>query len=338
MSAPLLGAITSGADRRVTLLAALSVFVLGNAATALAGTFGFVLGARIVTAVGAGLIGAAAFSSAVAMTPPDRRGQALALVMGGLTVSIALGLPAGTLIGAADWRLTLWAVAVAGVGLVAAAGIARSLPPIVLPQDTLRARLAPLREAWVQGVLAVTVTALAGTHLLYTYIAPALVSATGSSRTALTVVLLAWGLGNVMGNAAAGRLSDRYPAERVVLAGLAAATVLLAIGPFAVGTLVTAIGWAALWGVCVSLPVVPQQHRLVTRAPSSSAVLLGLNSSAIYLGIAIGGALGGTALSLGASPAWLGLPAATVTALGLCLAAVAVRHGRSAARTDTASC
>lgn len=237
VSAPLLGAVTSGLDRRVTLLAALAVFVLGNVVTALGDTYGLVLAARVGTAVGAGSIGATAFSCAIAMTPPDRRGRALALVMGGLTVSVALGLPAGTLIGSADWRLTLWVVA--GVGLVAAAGIARSLPSIALPRDTLRARLAPLRETWVQGVLAVTVIALAGTHLLYTYIAAALAGATGGSTTALTVVLLAWGLG-----------------------------------------------------------------------------------------IALGGALGGTALSLGAPPAWLGIPAAAVTAVGGTLTWATVRRTR----------
>jgi len=119
LSAPVLGAVTSALDRRATLLVALAVFVIGNAATALGPSYPVVLVARVVTALGAGLIGTAAFSAAAMLAPPERRGRALAFVMGGLTVAMALGLPAGTLIGAAEWRVTLWVVT--GVGLVGAA-------------------------------------------------------------------------------------------------------------------------------------------------------------------------------------------------------------------------
>ncbi|MGK5553227.1 MFS transporter [Actinomadura kijaniata] len=314
VSAPILGAVTSAMDRRGALLLALGIFVAGNAATALGPTYGTVLAARIVTAIGAGLIGAAAFSAAAEIASPERRGRALAFVMGGLTLAIAFGLPAGTLIGGADWRLTLWAVA--ALGVVAAAGVAVALPPIALPSDGLRARLAPLREPWAFGMLAVTVLALAGTHLLYTYIGPALKGATGGSATRLTVVLLAWGVGNMAGNAMAGRLADRHPPRTVVSAGLGAAAVLLAVSPLIIADLVAATVWAVLWGVCVSLPIVPQQSRLVERAPAASAVLLGLNNSAIYVGVAVGGGLGG--LAQGAlAPARLGLAAAAISVAGL---------------------
>ncbi|MGC7102961.1 MFS transporter [Amycolatopsis lurida] len=324
VSAPVLGALTSGLDRRRALLVALAVFVVGNAATALGPDYRTVLVARVLTAVGAGMIGAAAFSAAAAIAPPERRGRALALVMGGLTLAIAFGLPAGTLIGGADWRLTLWAVA--ALGVVAAAGIAVALPPIKLPADTLRARLVPLREPWVFGVLAVTTLALAGTHTLYTYISQAVAAATGGSTTALTVILLAWGVGNMIGNTAAGWLADRYRPEQVVAAGLAAAAVLLAVSPLVVRELPVAIGWALVWGVFVSLPVVPQQSRLVAHAPSSSAILLGLNNSAIYFGIALGGALGGLL-----PPGRAGLAAAAISALG-CLAGLLTRTRSSARR------
>ncbi|MCO1580643.1 MFS transporter [Crossiella sp. SN42] len=314
VSAPVLGALTSGLDRRKALLLALAVFTLGNIATALGPDYLTVLLARVLTAAGAGLIGAAAFSAAAAIAPPERRGRALAVVMGGLTLAIAFGLPAGTLIGGADWRLTLWAVA--GLGVLAALGVARLLPPIALPAERLRARLAPLREPWVFGLLAVTTLTLAGTHVLYTYISPALAGATGGSATALTVVLLAWGVGNMVGNTVAGRLADRYPPRHVVTGGLAAAAVLLALSPLAVHDLVVAVVWAVGWGVCVSLPVVPQQSRFVERAPSASALLLGLNNSAIYLGVALGGAAGGL-LQEQLTPARLGLLAAAVTGVGL---------------------
>lgn len=297
-------------DRRAALLLALAIFAVGNAATAIGANYGLVLTARVGTAIGAGLIGASAFSAAAAIAPEQRRGRALAFVMGGLTLAIAFGLPAGTLIGAADWRLTLWAVA--GLGVVAAVGIAAALPPIAL------------REPWVFAMLGVTALTLAGTHVLYTYISPAVADATGGSAALLTVVLLAWGVGNMIGNTLAGRLADRYPPQRVVAAGLGAAAVLLGISPLLVGDLGTATAWAIGRGICVSLPVVPQQSRLVAHAPSSSALLLGLNSSAIYVGVALGGVLGGLVQEL-VMPARLGLVAGGVSVLGLVLALATVR-------------
>ncbi len=324
VSAPVLGAATSALDRRTTMLIGLAGFSVGNAVTALGTTYATVLGARVFTALGAGLIGAAAFSAAAAMAPPERQGRALAVVMGGLSISMAIGLPAGILIGAADWRVTLWVVT--AIGLVAAAGVATSVPAISLPSDSLRARLRPLRQPSVLGVLAVTALALAGTHVLYTYIGPALGDATGGAAATLTVVLLAWGVGNVAGNALGGILSDRYAPKRVVLVGLVAAALVLAVSPLAVGHLGTAIVWAVVWGVFVSMPIVPQQHRLVGSAPSAAAVLLGLNSSAIYVGVAAGGALGGI-LQVPLPAALLGLAGAAISGLGAVLTLATVDRG-----------
>jgi DHA1 family inner membrane transport protein len=337
VSAPVLGAATSGLDRRTTMLIGLAGFSVGNVLTALGPTYPVVLGARVFTALGAGLIGAAAFSTAAAIAPPERRGRALATVMGGLSISMALGLPAGTLIGSADWRVTLWAVT--AVGLVAAAGVAFGVPTVSLPSTTLCARLSPLREPSVLGMLAVTLLALAGTHVLYTYIGPALDGATGGSTTALTVVLLAWGVGNVAGNALGGALSDRYAPRRVVLVALVAAALLLVAGPLAVGSFGTAVVWALGWGVFVSMPIVPQQHRLVAHAPDATPVLLGLNSSAIYAGVAAGGALGGL-LQQAIPIALLGLAGAALSAAGVLVTLVTRvprRSSRSTAGTRTPS-
>ncbi|GAA3701764.1 MFS transporter [Nonomuraea antimicrobica] len=316
LSAPVMGALTSGLDRRSALLVALGVFVAGNVVTALGTEYAVVMIARVVTAIGAGAINSAASSTAAAVAPPERRGRALAFVMGGLTLATVLGLPLGTLIGRTDWHLTLWAVA--GIGLVAALGIAVGLPKVTLPAASLGERLRPLRQGRVAGLLAVTTLAFLGVYTLYTYLAPALQGATGGSELLLTVVLLAWGTGVLGGNVLAGRLVDRRAPAHVLTWTLAVAAVALALTPVATAALVPALVWAAIWGVTVGLVVVPQQHRLLALGPAAAPVLLGLNSSALYLGIALGGGLGGLAQEwLAITPAMLGLSAAGITALTL---------------------
>ncbi|MFI6501649.1 MFS transporter [Nonomuraea typhae] len=316
LSAPVMGALTSGLDRRSALLIALGVFVAGNAATALGTTYEAVMIARIVTAVGAGMINSAASSTAAAIAPPERRGRALAFVLGGLTLATALGLPLGTLIGSTDWHVTLWAVA--GVGLVAALGIAAGLPAVSLPAVSLGERLRPLRQGQVLALLAVTTLVFLAAYTLYTYIGPALQPATGGSAPLLTVILLAWGIGVLAGNIIAGRLVDRRDPAQVLTVPLLVAALALALTPVATATLASTLIWAVIWGVTLGIVVVPQQHRLISLSPAAAPVLLGLNSSAIYAGMALGGGLGGLAQEwFAVAPAALGLPAAGVTALAL---------------------
>ncbi|MGW1992765.1 MFS transporter [Embleya sp. NPDC001921] len=312
LSAPVMGALTSGLSRRSALLIALGVFVVGNAVTALGTGYEVVMAARVVTAVGAGIITAAASSTAAAIAPPEHPGRALAFVLGGLTSATALGLPLGTLIGRADWHLTLWAVA--GIGLLAAVGIAVGLPDVKLPAASPPDRLRPLRQGRVLALPAVTTLAFLATYTLYTYIGPTLRDATDGDESLLTLILPAWGVGTLAGNITAGRLVDRRDPARVLTATLALAALTLALTPLATRALAPTLLWAALWGATVGVIVVPQQHRLIALGPAAAPILLGLNSSALYLG----GGLGGLAQEwLGLAPAQLGPVAAGVTAVTL---------------------
>jgi len=51
-----------------------------------------------------------------------------------------------------------------------------------------------------------------------------------------------------------------------------------------------------LWGMSFALLFIPQQQRLLNIAPAHANVILALNNSALYLGIAGGAAVGGLAL------------------------------------------
>lgn len=317
IAAPVLSWLLSPLDRRTVLQLALIVFVVGNVVTALSSTYTLALSSRVLTAAGAATITATASSAAVAIAPPERRGRAMALVIGGLTLSTALGMPLGNLIGGVDWRLTLWAVA--ALGVVAAIGISAALPRVVLPVTSLAARLAPLRETTVLTILVVTLLVMAGHYAVYTYIGAVTAGATtGSFPQALLVILFVWGVGVLVGNVVAGHLVDMLPARGVAVTALAGGTVLLAISPLMVSHLVVACVWAAVWGMTDGMVSVVQQHRLVLLAPASAPVLLGLNSSAIYLGVAMGGGLGGLAQDW-LSVAILGVPAAGLALLATVL-------------------
>ncbi|MFC7104064.1 MFS transporter [Nonomuraea rubra] len=143
---PVLAALTARMSRRTVLLVAMGVFVAGNTLTALAPTYALVMLTRVVAAAGAAMFTPTSSAVANALTEPERRGRALALVMGGLSVSSAIGVPLGTWLGeAAGWRATLWLVA--GLGLVGLVGVAALVPEVRIPvSGRLRERFEPLRD------------------------------------------------------------------------------------------------------------------------------------------------------------------------------------------------
>jgi predicted MFS family arabinose efflux permease len=85
-----------------------------------------------------------------------------------------------------------------------------------------------------------------------------------------------------------------------------------------------------LLGLLVSILFIPQQYRLLRLAPEHANVILALNNSMFYLGIAGGSALGGLALRTVAVTrlGWIG---AGCVLISLLLLAFSLRlHGRQA--------
>jgi len=93
-----------------------------------------------------------------------------------------------------------------------------------------------------------------------------------------------------------GRLSDRFSPNLLVMVFLVALLVIQLALPLVITTISSGAIMLLLWGMSFALLFIPQQQRLLTIAPEHANVLLALNNSALYLGIAGGAAMGGLAL------------------------------------------
>lgn len=71
--------------------------------------------------------------------------------------------------------------------------------------------------------------------------------------------------------------------------------------PWSDESLWTAIPAIIVWGACGWGILVPQQYRLISIAPPIAPIILGLNNTAIYLGVTMAAVAGATAIDLAGS-------------------------------------
>lgn len=325
---PALAALTSRWSRRTTLVTALLVFAAGNAATALAPGYALILVSRVVAAAGAAMFTPGAGATAAALAGARHRGRAIAVVASGLTASLVLGAPLGTVLGnALGWRSTMWAVA--GLALLVAPVVAVRLTGApAVPPIGLRRLLDPLTDRGVVGVLLVTLTAFTGIYLPYTYIGSVFEPAVEDDGTAL--LLLVFGLFGTAGNLAAGRFGDRKGPRTAVITATLLLTAVFTLMPVGRGVYVAAVLLVAVSGLGSWAVTAPQQQRIIGHgAAGSETLLIALNAAVLYLAVSLAGVLGAGVLHiLGA--AYVPLVAACFTATAATVTAVAGRAGKRA--------
>ena len=124
---PILAVFTAGLPRKPLIVFLLAVFCAGQAFCATAPTYSWLMAGRVFSACSHGLFFGTGSVAAMKLVPPQKRGMAMALFLGGITVANLLGMPAGTAIGYAfGWRWTFCAVG--ACGLAATWLVARLLP------------------------------------------------------------------------------------------------------------------------------------------------------------------------------------------------------------------
>lgn len=313
---PVLAALTIRLDRRTILCGTLVLAIVGNLVVALSTSYDLTLVARTLTGALAGLFDAAAFAMGIAVVPRERAGRAIAVVISGVAVSAAFGLPLGTLLGhALGWRVSyLVIVALLAITLVATA---TSIPSVPSTGDGVAGQARYAFAPRVLAVLALCALLFGSTYAAMTYIVPFLQDVTGISGTLVSVFLLAYGVAAAAGSFGGGRLADRNAGRTLVVAAVGTAGSLAALhlfgaNPFLVGVLLLALGVCAM-GAGPSL-----QYRVVTLAGPGGQLAQSLPASAVNLGIAFGSFAGGVALGA------LTTSAAVLTGLVIAIVAIPV--------------
>ncbi|MGE4339076.1 MAG: MFS transporter, partial [Pigmentiphaga sp.] len=174
LGSPVFVALTPPDHQRTSLLFALGLFVLANAASALAAEFTELVIWRAVAGIGAGVYLAMGIGASAALSSPERRGKSIAIIMGGMASGVVLGVPVGLI--TADrfgWQAALWLVTL--LGLLAFAGLVLMLQRLqAAPTSSLGQKLRILADGHVMTILLISLLAAVASLGMYTFIAPLL--------------------------------------------------------------------------------------------------------------------------------------------------------------------
>ncbi len=297
LGAPLLLMATGRWPRKRALLFALALFTAGNAVSALSAGLGQLYAGRVLMGLGSMFtpIGAALVLAAVA---PARRGQALSLAFLGMSLSYVIGVPLGAWVGRSEgWQAAVWMMTAASA--VVTLLLAWRVPATLHAPGASFAGLGTvLRRRDVQAALATTLLYFTAIFTAFSYIAPVIQALAPSGGLGLSWTLTVFGLAGVAGTLLGGAAADRLGPRRTMVVLLALLALMQALLPLTQGHPGWMLAVLVTWGCAGFGLMTPQQARLAQMAPAQAPLLLSLNSSMLYLGTALGAAIGGPAAAV----------------------------------------
>lgn len=295
---PVMPLLFAGIDRKRVMLLVLSVFVLGNLISVFTDNFAVMLLARVVPAIFHPVYCSLAFSVAAASVSPEAAPRAVAKVIVGVSAGMVLGVPVSSFI-AGSFSLT---AAMAGFTVVNTAALIATW--LYIPSLPVAARLSygqqlrVLKKPVLWFSIAAVVFMNGAVFGVFGYFSGYLTNITAFSWNTVSLILLVYGLMNIVGNFIAGRM----------LSAGASADKLVIIFPVTLGIVYAAFFWSGtsapaialitlLWGVLGGMNANINQYWITTAAPAAPDFANGLFLTAANLGTALGSAVCGMVIA-----------------------------------------
>ncbi|MGW4845648.1 MFS transporter [Nocardia brasiliensis] len=331
VGAPTMAVLTLGRDRKTVMVAAVVVFCISDLLTVIP-VFPVMFAMRLIAAVACATALTVAQVMAVALAGPGRMPQAIAVILGGMTLANVAGVPLGSLVGA----VFSWQVIFVLIGVMSAVGallVTIFVPR--LPRDrgpevglgTLVAReLRSLVQTRVFVALATTVLFETALFSVYAYIQPILTDASGISVHQAPIVLFLFGVGLFVGNTLGGRLAQ-WSAMKNVIGSLVAMIVMMVVLRTVVHHSIAAAAAITVLGVCAFSMTAALSSRVIGFAVGAPTLAVAIVMSAFNIGNAIGPAIGGVVIAHRAieDVIWVGAIIATL-ALATAFVSVAIER------------
>ncbi|WIW43961.1 MFS transporter [Bradyrhizobium sp. 62B] len=293
IGSPLTAWLTSRIERRALLTTTLAVLALGNLASALAPGYTSLLVIRLVMLAIGALYTPQAAGTAAMIVPTERRGSTIAYIFLGWSLAAAVGLPLITFIASRYG----WQAAYGGIGALGCLSVLLLLLRLPAGLKGVPVDLKTWREVGrdktILLLLAITMLQMSGQFVVFTFMGPLLGKLTGAGPDAIGMVFALYGVCGFLGVVIATRIVDSWGPYRTSL--LFACLLLTGIAGWAIGAgaLASMAAGVAVWGLGFASTNSMQQVRLVAAAPPLASATVALNTSVLYIGQAVGSAIGG---------------------------------------------
>jgi len=308
LGAPVLTVLAARWDRKRLLLALMAFYTVANILSAFAPSLGWLIAGRFLAGLPHGAFFGVGAVLGAHVAGPGRRGQAVALMMAGLTIANVIGVPLTTWVGQSlGWRMGYVGVAALGVATVAA--VAWNAPRLPMHGEaSVSKELAALKNGPLWLVFAAGAVGFGGMFAVYSYVAPLLTETAGLAPAMVPFVLALFGVGMTVGNLVGGRLADWSVVRTVILGYVSTAAVLAVLG-LGASVLAVAVGGLFALGVVSSFLGLSLQAHLMDQSPAAPSLGASLCHAGLNIGNASGAAFGGLVLAAGwgnLAPAWVG--------------------------------
>jgi len=314
--------------RRRALLLSLACLTVSQLISAVAPNFVVLAGGRVLSAITHGLMLSVLAPIATRLVPASHSGRATTVVYVGISLAVVVGSPAT----AAMSYLWGWRVAVASVAAVAAAVTVAAwvvLPVLTLSDEQLAGVGAGARHHRNRPLVIVsllTMVAVTGHYISYTFIAVIIRDVVGVRGPNLAWLLATYGIAGLLAMPLVARPLDHRPRAAVISCAAALwATFLVLIalafhGRASAASIVIGIAAIALWGGTANAVSPILQAAAMRAGADDPDGASGLYMAAFQIGIMAGSFAGGlfyersVPAMLAASAVLVGLSAAGMAA------------------------
>ncbi|MGK9044017.1 MFS transporter [Mammaliicoccus vitulinus] len=289
---PTMPLIFSSMNRKHVMILVLSIFIVGNVVSVFTTQFSVALIARVIPAFFHPLYVAMALSVAGSSVSEQEAPKAISKVFIGVSAGMVLGVPIVSFIAEAiSIQAAMSFFAIVNIfSLIATIYFVPSIP--VTEKLTYGSQLKILTKGitWI-SILAVLFinAAIFG---VYSYLAEYLGTVTNMSSNLISLMLLIYGLANIVGNIIAGKLLADKPIVTVTAFPIALIALYLIFYPLAEMTMPVAI-IILFWGILAGIGANINQYWIMSAAPQAPDFANGLFLTSVNLGTTIGTATAG---------------------------------------------
>lgn len=288
--------LLSGINQKLIMLLALGVFVLGNLTAAFAPNFTIALIARVIPALLHPVYISLALTVAAASVRKEDAPKAVSKVFIGISAAGVIGLPTISYIASVSsiQSAYLFCALINALALIATWFFVPSMP--VKEKLTYGSQLSVLKKP-ITWVSIFAVIFLNGAVIgVYSYLAEYLKTVTNMPASHVSLVLVVYGVGGLIGATLAGKMLASYAKTFILFVPIALASLYITLyflGQFSLAMAFIGLAWGILAGAMGNI----NQYLIATAAPEAPTFANGLFITSANLGTTVGSPIAGMFIS-----------------------------------------